>query len=272
MMALRHRIPKELRRLVMTAAIAIAAVAIFVLVRVRSGWSPGQWPGLIFGTTATIIVGIDGLYPLRRRLRWPLRSAEAWLQFHVYGGCLAALSAVLHSGVQWPHGRLGWLLAATGLLSITGGLFGVFLQKVLPARLATELTVEAAYERLPQLAARLQGEADRLMTGAGELLERVYRSEARPALERLQPSWGYLIEMRTAQQARLAPLHNLEAFVTESDRARLDDLASIVTEKLQLDVQYSLQRVLRHWLLLHVPIAYLFMGLLALHIVLVLSF
>jgi hypothetical protein len=272
-MALRHLVPKRSRSLLATALIAAAVVTGYELVRLRGPWLPGRPAGLLLGTVAAMIVLVDGLYPLRRRLgRWPFASAERWLQFHIYAGTLAALFAALHVGVRWPHGRLGWLLVVTGGWSVASGLFGVLLQKLLPATLGTELSVEATYEHLPQLATRLQAEADRLMTGAADMFERVYRADIQPTLVGIQPSWSYLLDVGTAKQARLEPLHGLEAFVTESERARLDELVSIVSEKLQLDIQYSLQRALRHWLTLHVPVAYLFMGLLVLHVWLVLTF
>jgi hypothetical protein len=163
-------------------------------------------------------------------------------------------------------------MLATGAWCLMSGLAGVILQKHLPAVLATELSVEATYERLPQLAARLREEADRLMAGAPDMVDAMYRREIRPALASLRPSWSHLVEVGGDARQRLAPLRGLQAFVSDAERSRLEDLAAIVSEKHQLDVHHSLQRVLRRWLVLHVPIAYLFLGLLVLHVVLVLSF
>ena len=53
----------------------------------------------------------------------------------------------------------------------------------------------------------------------------------------------------------------------ESDRERLRDLMTIVSEKLDLDAHMSLQRVLRAWLVLHIPAAMALLGLLAVHII-----
>jgi hypothetical protein len=80
------------------------------------------------------------------------------------------------------------------------------------------------------------------------------------------------VEVGSDARRRLAPIRSLQAFVSEAEQTRLEDLAAIVSEKYQLDVHYSLQRVLRKWLVLHVPVTYLFLGVLVLHIVLVLSF
>ena len=50
------------------------------------------------------------------------------------------------------------------------------------------------------------------------------------------------------------------------EKAKVDDLMSLYTEKIELDAQWSVQRVLRLWLWLHVPPAALLMGLLVIHV------
>lgn len=272
-MAARHLIPRRPAWLLATVLAGLAALVVYGVLSWRSAWAPGRPGGLVFGTAAAFIVFVEALYPLRRRLRVPpLGTSERWLQFHIHAGVLLPLLAALHVGFQLPAGRLGLLMILTGAWSVVSGMLGVALQKHLPAVLAGELSVEAAYERIPQLTGRLQQEADALMHGAPAMLDHVYQREIRPSLSTLQPSWYYLLDTATAARRRLAPLAGVQAFVDDDERGRLEDLAAIVTEKHQLDVQYSLQRVLRHWLVLHVPVAYLFAGLLVLHIVLVLSF
>ena len=50
-----------------------------------------------------MIFVLDALYPLRRRLMaWPLGTAQQWLQFHLYGGVLAALFVGSTSGFAAP--------------------------------------------------------------------------------------------------------------------------------------------------------------------------
>jgi len=55
-------------------------------------------------------------------------------------------------------------------------------------------------------------------------------------------------------------------FVEENEKEKVDDLISLYTEKLELDAHYSLQGLLRRWLVLHVPAAGALMGLLAVHV------
>lgn len=255
-----------------TAFMALIACLWVAAVGRRSGIAPGHGTGLAVGVVAASLVFLHLLYPLRRRLvRWPMTSAQRWLQFHVNGGALAVVLALLHVGARWPAGGLGWAMAATGILSALGGLVGVVLQKRIPAALAA-LSVEVRYEALPERTDELRASADRLMAGAPEALDRVYQSTIRPSLSGLQLSWSYLTDIDGARRLRLAPLHEIESFVGESDRSRVADLAAIVSEKLDLDVHGSLQRVLRQWLVLHVPASCVFAALVALHIVFAMSY
>jgi hypothetical protein len=270
-MALRHYLPRRPAWLAVTSLLALAALAAFAGVRWRGEWAPGRPAGLVAGTGAALLVALDALYPLRRRLRIPVRASAQWLQIHVYGGGLALVLAALHTGLRLPAGPLGWTMLATGTGSVATGVLGIVLQKHVPAVLTNELTVEMSYERIPQRAERLQQEADQLIDGSPDLVQRVYRRDIRPVLASLQPSYAYLLDVGSTAQ-RLAPLRGLQPFVPEAERARLEDLAAIVDEKHQLDVSYSLQRVLRQWVVLHVPIACAFLALLVLHVVLVLSF
>ena len=71
---------------------------------------------------------------------------------------------------------------------------------------------------------------------------------------------------------RVAPFQGLEAFLSAEDRVRLDGLQSIVTEKLELEVQYSLQRLLKQWVVFHVIPCMALLALLVVHIAAVLAF
>ena len=52
----------------------------------------------------------------------------------------------------------------------------------------------------------------------------------------------------------------------------LRDLTALVNEKLDLDVLMSLQRVLRAWLVTHIPAAVVLLGLLVVHVFAVVYF
>ena len=259
--------PKRREWFIGSTGFGAVSLALFAILAWRAPWSPGRFWGLTFGTVAATIFFVDGLYPLRRRLMgWPFGNAQRWLQFHLYGGALAFLFVLIHVGFALPHGQFGWWLFLLTLWTTATGLAGVWLQKWVPTVLASQLNIEAIYDRIPELAGRLQAEADVIVRGSSEVLERFYSGEVRSSLAGIAPSWSYLADIRGGQERRLAPLRNMAQYLSEGEQDRLKDLEAIVTEKLELDAHYSLQRALRLWLPLHLFPAMALLGLVAVHI------
>ncbi len=229
-------------------------------------WSPRRGFGLGFGILAALVFTFEMLYPFRRPRARPLFTAKNWVQAHIYLGVVALLAVVIHQGFHLPRGGMGWGLLLLSMWTTATGLVGVFLQKWIPASLSEGLRVEALYERIPSLVERLSGEADALMADAGEVLDRFYHTEIRPALSKLNPSWAFLLNVRSGRERALEPFRRITQFVEPGEKEKVQDLMNIFTEKIELDAHYSLQGILRRWLIIHVPTAGVLMGLLAIHI------
>jgi hypothetical protein len=259
--------PKQPGWMKASVAIALASLALYAGLAWWLPWAPGRLGGLTFGSLAAAVFVLDALYPLRRRLlAWPFGNAIRWLQFHLYGGALACLFVFLHIGFAWPAGTMGWWLLGLSLWVTGSGALGVALQKWLPAVITGSFSVEAIYERIPEMTQRLLGEADELLQGCSEGLEQIYVADIRPLLVAPAPSWSYVFDARLGRNRRLGPLRDVAPFIGAAERERLDDLTTLVNEKLELDAHYSLQRALKAWVLLHVPPAFLLLGLLCVHI------
>ena len=262
--------PKKPAWFAASVATAIVALAAYLVWAGYSPWRAGRLGGLTFGTTAAVLFLLVGLYPVRRRLlAWPLQTAQQWLQFHIYGGTIALLCVFIHMGFVLPHGAMGWWLLALSVWAILSGLIGVVLQKWIPVVVAGSLRVEALATRASELTARLVIDADRVMDGASARMWSAYQSDIRPALERPDPSWAYVVNV---QAGRLRYSRSLETLDRVGDPERTTQLRTIVNEKAELDVHLRLQRALRAWLLLHVPFAIVLLGLLGVHIFAVLYF
>ena len=260
--------PKRPRWFVATAALTIASLVLGAGLRWWRGWSAGDVWGLAFGILAALLMLLGALYPLRRRLMIaPLRTAQDWLQLHVYGSTLAAVFVLVHMGLRLPGGQFGWWLFGLTLWTTVSGLVGVGLQKWVPSLVAAQLTVEVIYERIPDMLEALRTESVKTMEGASEVLQRFYDAQVRPALAGLSPSWSYVLDARTGRDQTLAAFEHIQSFVGDGDKDRLADLRSIVSEKLEIEAHYSLQRVLRAWPMLHVPPAMLLMAMIVAHIV-----
>jgi hypothetical protein len=261
--------PKKPVWLAASAAVGFLGLGIAFWLRSRHPWNAGRLAGgLLFGAAAALLVVISLLYPLRRPLlAFPFGTAQRWTQFHVYGGCLSFLFVLIHEGFRLPSGTVGWLLLILSAWATLSGLIGVWLQKWIPVVLASGLRVEAIFERIPELVAKLRSEANALVEGSSDVLDRFYREDVEPALAGVQVSWDYLIDVSGGRERRLAPFGRMAAFLTPEEKPRLEDLKVLFSEKLELDAQYSLQRVLRIWVLLHAPPSVLLFGLMLYHIV-----
>ena len=258
--------PKQPRHLHWTLALSVLAVLAFLVDSSLRPWNPKRGLGLGFGVLAASLFALEMLYPARRPNPRPLGSAMAWLQLHVYAGGFALVAAFVHTGFRAPTGSLGWWLLGLSCWTVATGLLGVWLQKWIPASLAEGLRVEAIYERIPSLVEQLRDEADQLVQGASDVLERFYRSEVRAPLSAVQRSWAFLLDVRGGRERALEPFRRVAQFVDDGERQRVLDLMNIYTEKMELDAHYSLQGILRGWLVLHVPAAGLLLGLVVVHV------
>ena len=259
--------PKKPRWFLVSLALAAVSLAAFIGLATWRLWNPGRAAGLVFGIAAALIFTIELLYPVRRRLLgFPFGSTQRWMQFHIYGGLLASLFVLIHAGFRWPSGTMGWLLVLLVFWVTFSGLAGVWLQKWIPALISNGLQVEALLERIPEHLAKLQEEAEGLAKGSSEILERFYGENIRPAMAAIMPSWSYMVDVRSGRDRRLDPFARLAPFLGADERPRLDDLKAILTEKLELDAQYSLQRILRLWTVIHVPPSTVLYGLMLFHI------
>jgi len=253
--------------------VAVASMVVYLVAAWWAPWTPGRLGGLTFGTLAALLFVVDSLYPFRRKWNaWTFGNIQRWLQFHIYGGGLAGLYVLIHVGFRLPNGLFGWWLFLLSLWVIVSGLAGVYLQKQIPTVIANNLAVEAIYERIPDLTARLQAEADKLLAGTPDLLQRFYSTNTRGSLAAVAPALGYLVDFRAERERRMAPFKEVVTYLSEADRLKLTDLQAIVSEKFELDVQYSLQRILKVWVPLHAVPAVVLMGLLVVHVVAVLLF
>jgi hypothetical protein len=258
--------PKRPRNLKATLLAGLLMLASFALAALGAEGAPQRGVGLTFGILAALAFVFEMLYPARRPRAWPLRDAQAWVQAHVYLGALAFLGVLMHSGFGWPRGFMGWALWLSSAWVTLSGLLGVWLQKWIPATLSEGLRIEALFERIPELVAGLLAEADALVQDGSDTLEGFYQRDVRPALGSVKPSWAFLLDVRAGRERALEPFRRISPFVEPDEKSKVDDLMGLLADKMELDAQYTLQRLLRRWLWLHVPPAGLLMGLLLVHV------
>ncbi|HSR67416.1 MAG TPA: hypothetical protein VLU25_05695 [Acidobacteriota bacterium] len=258
--------------------VAVVALLLILALNLLLGeLRPGNYWGLAYGWSAALLMWAAGAYAWRRRIpsmasSKGLGSARSWLQLHVYGGLACLLLIFMHMGFSWPSGRLTWVLFLLSLWTILSGLIGVAAQKYYPRVLASGLSVEALYERIPDLVGQLRGKAEKLMGECGQAVSEFYRDRVEEVLAKPMPRWSYLLDIRGGIDTRLREFDHLSRIVGEKERLHIEKLREIYRAKLELDAQYTVQRLLRRWLVIHGPLSFALLALLLMHMLAVLYY
>lgn len=253
---------------VAVTGLALAAHALFTEV------TPGRFWGTTYGIAATVLMVVAALYGARRRMMRlasrRLGPARLWLAVHVYGGLLFLLLVFAHNGGQLPRAPIGWLLWGLAIWTVASGLVGLALQRWIPRMLASSLEVEALYERIPELVDELRGRAEEQIEQAGEPVRTFYTREL--ARTFAAPHKRFLHAFDPGGGKRSAAFAHLRGFLNDDDRERLATLERLLATKRALDAHYTLQWLLRAWLVLHVPTSLALLALVVVHIASVLYY
>ena len=228
---------------------------------------PGNALGLTFGILAAVLFLAVFAYSLRRRLM-RFRPGRTWyyLQVHVYGGALFMLLVFMHSGFTVPKGVLTWWLWLLSIWVVGSGLLGIVLQKWIPMLLNSGLSIEVHYDRIPELITDLRHRAETLVKSCDYATREFYRKTLAPILATPQTRLIYYLDVTGGIQARTEQFDYLRALLPADEQQKLDDLQAMYKTKLEIDAHYTLQKALRWWLYLHVPVSLVLIVLLALHI------
>lgn len=201
-----------------------------------------------------------GMYNSRKKLAMiPLGKASTWLQLHVIGGFFALLVFWAHTGELWPRGGYERALALLFYLVSASGVFGWLLQMYFP-HLLTDSGVEVVYEQIPAELAFLREQAEGIVLKCTD--ETGSPTLARHYVERVdwflrQPRF-FIYNAIGSEKARMwrrqQHAHVLR-YLNSREQKFLDELTEVIDCKLELDLQYAAQTLIKGWLLFHVPLA-----------------
>lgn len=238
------------------------AAALFVAVALAAQHSYATLgdPALVTGWSLFALLLFLALFNVRKRLSMlPLLRARWWTPAHVGGGVLALGLFWLHTGSLWPYGAYERFLAGAFYLVSVSGLVGQLFNRVYPRRL-TETDVEIIYERIPAEIARVRAQAEAVMldclreTGA-DTLGRYYIETLDWYLRRPRFLFNCLWGGRRGTNWVNRRLATVRRYLGDAEAKHLRRLADLMHHKSRIDVHYAIQRVLKGWLLLHVPAA-----------------
>lgn len=228
---------------------------------------PGNAWGLTYGTTAAVLMLGAALYGVRRRtMRWGIGIAQTWLQFHLYGGALFFLLLLMHTGFKIPSGVITWWLWFLSIWITLTGFLGVWLHKWLPKLLSSGLSIEVLYDRIPELVREIQAKTEGLIASCDEPIREFYQNHLAPALAGPQFNMIYYLDISGGINAQARRFDHLKKIVVGEQKKKVGELEQFYKTKLEIDAHYTLQKALRTWLFLHVPVSILVVLLLVLHV------
>ena len=283
---------RKSRYLVQASAVTLVAVLLFVLHESPEPPNGGTWYGYSMGTIGALLIVWLGWYGIRkRRYSSTLGSVEGWLSAHVYFGLALLVVATLHSA-----GELGWnvhsLAYVLMCVVIASGIYGVFLYRLAPRRIADNLAGRSRDAMVKQIA-ELDRRSQRLLadtlpevqTAVSSAIERTAavqgpgsglfaRDNSRVILpdDRTAAGSGSRLVSNRDQKTVLAFLsRQLAGSRGGAETLALRDLIDIFTERRRLLAglrkDHWMQTQLRAWLFVHVPLTFALLAALTVHIV-----
>jgi hypothetical protein len=213
------------------------------------------------GLLLLLLVLALALFNARKKLPFlPLMRAATWLQIHIYAGWFCLLVFVLHIRFRVPTGVLEGTLAIVFCLVIFSGVFGLYISRSLPSRMAN--SGEALiYERIPGYRLRLRRNVEDLVrkaeseTGSSTLAD-FYVQRLRGFFMRTPGATYALLSAERRLQALLAEMNALDRYLNAQEKTIAGDIRDWIETKQNLDFQYSAQRMLKFWLFVHIPLTY----------------
>ena len=297
----------------------LGATVVFVLLYLVERGEATRWPGggsplgLVTGSLAALIMLFETALVVRktswfRRRRW-LGSAQLWMKAHLWLGLLTVPLVLLHCGCHLGGGLTTSLVAIFAVV-ILSGLFGLFMQNLLPKLLLDEVPQETIASQETALLAQWLDDARRAIgrpkidaatdqeptnkpvtIGSSRRIGTQRPRDLHPArnqviaerCEALCQAFDTELQLylttgrtpsdrlRTAARQR-AYFDELRARAPAEARSAVDVLADLCERRKQWNLQKRLQFWLHSWLVLHLPWSIVLLVLLVAHVVFALRY
>src|SRR3982751_270293 len=118
--------------------------------------------GLWFGSISLAIFGFAILLSLRKKIPlWRVGTVQRWLRAHIWLTILTIPLVILHSGFRLG-GPMTTLLMVLFAIVMVSGIYGLFLQHLMPRLMKERLPAETVFEQIPHIRSQLAAAAEKM--------------------------------------------------------------------------------------------------------------
>lgn len=255
---------------VVAGGVAVIAVLLFLFATFFGDNQPSSGIGETLGILAALTL-VAVMAHSARRSRPQVRSlgpARAYYNVHVWGGLLFFVLLLLHTDFSLPRSGFGFVLWTFSLWVVATGAIGWFLQWLVPKVLASAASFEVNYQRIPEFVGELRARAEGVVSSAEPRIKAFYEQQMAADFAAPRMSAAVLIgRVRAKSGTRgTGAADMLRRTLSPDGAAALDSLSDIQAMKHDVDLHFTLQRVLRAWLFVHLPVAIALLGVVVLHV------
>ncbi|MAC46858.1 MAG: hypothetical protein CMI12_08390 [Oceanospirillum sp.] len=236
---------------------------------------------LLSGWFLVSTIGLLTLLSVRKKLSvLPLMKRSLWMQAHIYIGLLSIGVFGFHTQWRLPTGMLDTLIWCGFIFTTISGIAGLFLSRYFPKRLRVGKNQSAErllFERIRFLRAELEKEfhdaSIKLINNvASRAYLDLYQTDLIPYFSSTRNFWCHIFNIRYPIQRHYKKLELLNLYLDEENYQDLEHIRRLIEKKDNLDFQYALQKLLKSWPLLHIPLAFMMLVLPVIHVVVVYAF
>ncbi len=213
------------------------------------------------GVLLLALVLVLTLFNARKKLPFlPLGNAATWLQVHIYLGWFSLFVFLLHIHFRVPRGMLEGTLASVFCLVAFSGVFGLYVSRSLPPRMARS-GEPLIYQRIPAFRLRIKCTVEKLIRKAeaetdSSTLGDHYVAHLRKFFDHLPTAASALLSPERPLHGILAGMAALNCYLNAQEKEIAKEICDWIETKQNLDFQYASQRLLKLWLFVHIPATY----------------
>jgi hypothetical protein len=212
------------------------------------------------------------------------KSAMRWRKIHIFFGYLLIAAFISHSDFSLPDTGFEWALWAGFVLVTLSGIFGTYLAWSLQAKRGIDERV--GYDRIPTRRAELARDVHAAVAKTDPAaaafalpalpydawIMDLYTTHLRDFFQGQRNFTAHLISSQRPLKRLTDEIDNLSSYVDQQSREKLAAIKNLVVEKDRLDFARVYLGLTKGWLFVHVPVTYVLMVLMVLHVLVVYAF